>query len=63
MSAQGYYEDQLEEAIANLFRYYHTGGGVRLTREDAMKRLNGNEIVEIWPTLGDMRLVVREVGV
>jgi hypothetical protein len=28
MSAQGYYEDQLEEAIGNLFRYYHTGGGV-----------------------------------
>ncbi|MCK9581880.1 MAG: hypothetical protein M0Q92_15730 [Methanoregula sp.] len=41
MSAQGYYEDQLEEAISNLFRYYHTGGGVRLTREDAMQRLNG----------------------
>ena len=50
MSAQGYYEDQLEEAIGNLFRYYHTGGGVRLTREDAMTRLNG-KIAEITDDL------------
>jgi len=50
MSAQGYYEDQLEEAISNLFRYYHTGGGVRLTREDAMQRLNG-KIAEITDDL------------
>lgn len=50
MSAQGYYEDQLEEAIGNLFRYYHTGGGARLTREDAMKRLNG-KIAEITDDL------------
>ncbi len=50
MSAQIYYEDQLEEAIENLFQYYYTGGGTRWTRDNAFRALN-RKIAEITDEL------------
>ena len=38
MSAQGYYEDQLREALLNLLHWHR--GGNRLTRQDAFRLLN-----------------------
>jgi len=38
MSAQGYYEGQLKEALENLLHWHRDGN--RLTRQDAFKRLN-----------------------
>lgn len=40
MSAQGYYEDQLKEALENLLHWHREGN--RLTKQDAFKRLTKN---------------------
>ena len=48
MSAQGYYEDKLEEAAQDLLQYYLSGGGTTWTREKAFGALKEkmSEIIE-----------------
>jgi len=50
MSAQGYYEDQLEEAMENLLKFYLSGGGTTWTKEKAFLALK-EKISEITDEL------------